>query len=139
LNYYWKTNPETSILNDITEDDRSKARLLIVDDDPDITLTFRVGLEKNGFVVTVFNDPLKALSKFTAGLHDFVLLDVRMPKMNGFELYREIDKIDHNLKLCFMTAFVVYYESLREIFPMANVSCFIKKTNRDRQTSRQNN
>lgn len=111
------------------EDDirMSRARILIVDDDPDITLTFRLGLERNGFLVDVFNDPLKALSKFSAGLYDLVLLDIRMPKMNGFELYREIEKIDDNLKVCFITAFVVYYESLKEIFPMAKVSCFIKK------------
>ncbi|MFZ0513747.1 MAG: response regulator, partial [Candidatus Nitrosopolaris sp.] len=70
---------QTPILNNIIEDDikRAMVRILIVDDDPDITLTFRVGLEKNGFVVTVFNDPLKALSKFRAGLYDFVLLDVK--------------------------------------------------------------
>jgi len=69
---------QTSILKGITK--TSKARILVVDDDPDITLTFRIGLEKNGFVVTVFNDPLKALSTFRAGLYDLLLLDVRMPK-----------------------------------------------------------
>ena len=63
---------------------------------------------------------------FTAGLFDFILLDVRMPKMNGFELCRENEKIDDHLKVCYITAFVVYYESLREIFP-AEVCCFIKK------------
>jgi DNA-binding response OmpR family regulator len=117
-----------SILKHIIEDDiKRRARILIVDDDPDITLTFKLGLENYGFAVTVFNDPLKALSKFVARLYDFLLLDVTMPKMNGFELYREIEKIDHNLKVCFMTAFVVYYESLKEIFPTAKVDCFIKK------------
>lgn len=113
------------ILEHIIEDDIK--RILIVDDDPDITLTFKLGLEKKGFVVTVFNDPLKALSKFTGNQYDFVLLDVRMPKMNGFELYREIEKIDDNLKVCYITAFVVYYESLKEIFPTTKVCCFIKK------------
>jgi DNA-binding response OmpR family regulator len=117
-----------SILKHIIENDiKRRAKILIVDDDPDITLTFKLGLESYGFAVTVFNEPLKALSKFTAGLFDFVLLDVTMPKMNGFELYREIEKIDYNLKVCFMTAFVVYYESLKEIFPTAKVDCFIKK------------
>jgi two-component system, OmpR family, response regulator ChvI len=108
---------QTSVLKDIIEDDprKCKARILIVDDDPDITLTFRIGLEKNGFVVTIFNDPLKALSTFRAGLYDLLLLDVRMPRMNGFELYREIEKVD-NPKVCFITAFVVYYESLAENF-----------------------
>jgi two-component system, OmpR family, response regulator ChvI len=67
------------------------------------------------------------LSKFTAGVFDFILLDVRMPKMNGFELYREIEKIDNNPKVCYITAFVVYYESLKEIFPAAKACCFIKK------------
>ena len=73
------------------------------------------------------DDPTVALSKFKTGTYDLLLLDIKMPKMNGFELYREIEKIDHNLKVCFITAFVVYYESLREIFPKAKVSCFIKK------------
>jgi two-component system, OmpR family, response regulator ChvI len=119
---------QISILKDITKNDRktSKARILIVDDDPEITLTFRIGLEKNGFVVTVFNDPLKALSTFRAGLYDLLLFDVRMPRMNGFELYREIEKID-NPKVCFITAFVAYYESLAENLPKGRVCCFIKK------------
>src|SRR5215469_4142109 len=109
------------------DDGKSRARILIVDDDPDITFAFKLGLERNGFAVTVFNDPLKALSKFTTALYDFLLLDVRMPKMNGFELYREFEKVDHNLKVCFMTSFVVYYESLKEIFPATKVGCFVKK------------
>src|SRR5215813_6629294 len=89
------------ILEHMTEDNvKTSPRILIVDDDPDITLTFKLGLEKKGFIVTVFNDPLEALSKFRAGLYDFILLDVRMPKMNGFELYREIEKIDDNPKVC---------------------------------------
>jgi DNA-binding response OmpR family regulator len=104
-----------------------RIRILIVDDDPDITLTFKFGLEKKGFVVTVFNDPVDALSNFRAGLYDFVLLDVRMSKMNGFELHREIEKIEDNLKVCYITAFLVYYESLKEVFPMTKVCCYIKK------------
>ena len=105
----------------------SRGRILIVDDDPDITLTFNLGLAKKGFAVTVFNDPLKALSEFRAGVYDLILLDVKMPKMNGFELSREIEKIDDIPKVCYITSFVVYYESLKEIFPAAKVCCFIKK------------
>jgi DNA-binding response OmpR family regulator len=116
-------------LKTISADDTKiiSARILIVDDDSDITLTFKSGLEKNDFSVTVFNDPLEALTKFAAGLYDLALLDVRMPKMNGFELYRELQMIDSNLKVCFVTAFVVYYESLREIYPNTKISTFIKK------------
>lgn len=71
---------QTSTLKNIIEDkiENSRVRILVVDDDLDITLTFREVLKKNGFVVTVFNDPLKALSQFTAGLYDFVLLDIRI-------------------------------------------------------------
>jgi two-component system, OmpR family, response regulator ChvI len=50
-----------------------------------------------------------------------------MPKMNGFELYEEIEKIDDKAKVCFITAFEVYYNSLRELFPTIEVDCFIKK------------
>ena len=109
------------------DDIKSRGRILIVDDDPDITVTFNLGLAKKGFAVTVFNDPLKALSEFRAGVYNLILLDVKMPKMNGFELSREIEKIDDIPKVCYITSFVVYYESLKEIFPAAKVCCFIKK------------
>jgi len=50
-----------------------------------------------------------------------------MPRMNGFELYRELQKIDDKVRACFITAFVAYYESLKEIFDMPNIHCIIKK------------
>ncbi len=102
-------------------------KILIVDDDTDITLAFKKGLENDGFQVDVFNDPLEALSNFRPSKYDLLLLDIRMPKMNGFELYKEMDKIDNNVKVCFITAFEVYYEALREVFPSMEVECFIRK------------
>jgi two-component system, OmpR family, response regulator ChvI len=104
-----------------------KKRILLVDDEQDITFAFRIGLEDNGFAVDTFNDPQEALSNFKAGLYDLLLIDVRMPKMNGFELYREIEKIDNKPKICFITAFEVYYKSLRELFPTVRIDCYIKK------------
>jgi two-component system, OmpR family, response regulator ChvI len=104
-----------------------KKRILLVDDEHDITFSIRIGLENNGFAVDAFNDPQEALSNFRAGLYDLLLIDVKMPKMNGFELYREIEKIDNKAKVCFITAFEVYYKSLRELFPTMNVDCYIKK------------
>jgi two-component SAPR family response regulator len=50
-----------------------------------------------------------------------------MPKMNGFELYQEMEKIDNKVKVCFITAFEVYYEALREVFPNLEIGCFIRK------------
>ena len=102
-------------------------KILIVDDDTDITLAFKKGLEGDEFMVDTFNDPLEALSNFKPSKYDLLLLDVRMPKMNGFELYKEIEKIDNHVKVCFITAFEVYYEALREVFPSLEVECFIRK------------
>ncbi len=101
-------------------------RILIVDDDPDITVTFKQGLETHGFQADVLNDPVKALDNFEASKYDLLLIDVRMPKMNGFELYKEMEKIDA-VKVCFITAFEVYYEALKEVFPNMEVECFIRK------------
>jgi two-component system, OmpR family, response regulator ChvI len=69
---------------------------LLVDDEPDIIGILKVGLEDNGFKVDAFTDPELALSNFKSGVYDLLLLDVRMPKLNGFELYEQIKKIDNN-------------------------------------------
>jgi two-component system, OmpR family, response regulator ChvI len=105
----------------------SKGSILIVDDEIDITLAFKKGLENNGFMVDIYNDPITALLNFKPDFYDLILVDVRMPKMNGFELYQEIEKVDKKSKVCFITAFEVYYHALREIFPTLEVGCFIRK------------
>jgi DNA-binding response OmpR family regulator len=102
-------------------------RILLVDDEPDVTTTFKMGLEGTGYKVDAFNDPAEALSKFKVGVYDLLLLDIKMPKMNGFQLYEELEKLDRNAKVCFITAFEVYYRSLRELFPQIEIDCFIKK------------
>src|SRR5919198_4533001 len=78
-----------------------KKRILIVDDEPEITLLFNISLD--GFMVDSFNDPLLALSKFKQDFYDLAILDIVMPKMNGFELYKEIKKIDGKVRVCFLT------------------------------------
>ena len=106
----------------------SKRRILAVDDDSDITLTVKVGLEASGlFEVNTFNDPEIALSSFRPGLYDLALLDMRMPKMYGHELYDEMKKIDDRLKVCFMTATYQNYEALRAAFPTTEIECYIQK------------
>jgi DNA-binding response OmpR family regulator len=105
----------------------SKGNILIVDDEIDIILAFKKGLESNGFLVDIYNYPVAALLNFKSDFYDLLLVDVRMPKMNGFELYQEIEKVDKKTKVCFITAFEVYYHALREIFPTLEVGCFIRK------------
>jgi DNA-binding response OmpR family regulator len=99
-----------------------------VDDDSDITLTVKVGLEASGlFEVDTFNDPELALSSFRPGLYDLALLDIKMPKMYGHELYDKMKKIDGRLKVCFMTATYQNYEALRAAFPTIEIECYIQK------------
>jgi two-component system, OmpR family, response regulator ChvI len=71
----------------------AKKRLLIVDDEADITNSFSLALEDSGlFVVDTYNDPLVALSNYRPNSYDLLLLDIKMPNMNGFELYDKIKK-----------------------------------------------
>jgi DNA-binding response OmpR family regulator len=106
-------------------------RVLLVDDEPDLNLTIKIILEENGFKVNSFTDPLSALENFkeeAAGSHDLVILDIKMPNMNGFELYRQIKKIDDKAKVCFLTAGEMDYEQFRkELFPALDNNCYIQK------------
>ena len=102
-------------------------KILVVDDEPDIASSIKRGLERNGFQVDAFTDPENALSEFKPGIYDLLLIDIRMPKLNGFELYREIKKKDDNTKICFFTAFEVYYDEFKKVFPTLDVKCFIRK------------
>lgn len=107
---------------------KSDARILIVDDEEDITSMLQKALEKHDFKVTTYNDPVEALSNFRPSFYDLVLLDIKMPKMDGLELYQKLLSIDSKTKICFMTAFEVYYDALKELFPDTYTSiCFVKK------------
>jgi DNA-binding response OmpR family regulator len=105
-----------------------KYRVMIVDDEQDITTIFKIGLENNQFIVTTFNDPLQALSKFRSGLYELLILDIRMPGMNGFQLYRKIREIDNKVKVCFLTAFDESSGEFKSSFPfLEEVKCYLKK------------
>ena len=87
---------------------------MVVDDEFDLTLFYKMLLEFHGFRVDTFNDPRKALSSFKSDYYNLVILDIKMPDMDGFELYLEIKKIDNNANICFLTASEQYYEEFRE-------------------------
>jgi two-component SAPR family response regulator len=86
-----------------------------------------MGLEDNGFVVDVYNDPLDVISNFKADSYDLLLLDIKMPKINGFELYNKLHQIDEKAKICFITAYELYYDEFKRMFPKLKVDCFIRK------------
>jgi DNA-binding response OmpR family regulator len=91
-------------------------RILIVDDEPDITSSLKIGLEyneDNEFKVDTFNDSIEALLNYKTGHYDLLLLDIKMPEMDGFDLYHEIKKMDDNVKIFFLTASEMYYENFR--------------------------
>ena len=104
-----------------------KNRILIVDDEPDIARVLKMGLEKNGFAVDAYNDPLDVISKFKTGSYDLLILDIKMPKMNGFELYNKLRQIDEKARICFITAYELYFDEFKRIFPKIKVECFIRK------------
>jgi DNA-binding response OmpR family regulator len=115
-------------IDDKEIDDRYKKRVLIVDDEPYITRSFSLTLEDSGlFEVIICNDPLVALSNFRPNSYDLLLLDVRMPGMNGFELYDEIKKIDNKVKICFISAYDADSKALEKQFPSLNIECLISK------------
>jgi DNA-binding response OmpR family regulator len=109
-------------------DNKSK-RILLVDDEQDVTYTIKVILEDNGFMVDSYNDPTLALSNFKPGLYDLLLLDIKMPEVNGFELYQKMKEIDSNVKICFLTASELFYEKNRraDAYPRVNKEHFIQK------------
>jgi DNA-binding NtrC family response regulator len=102
--------------------------ILVVDDDPDITKLYKTTLEEEeGFKVDTYNDAKEALSDFKPNHYDISLIDVRMPEMNGFDLYKEIIKLDSSIKVTFITAFEVNYRAWQEIFPDLAQESYISK------------
>lgn len=96
-------------------------RILLVDDESDIALAFRLALESNGFSVDVFTDPKEALSNFKSGIYKLALLDLKMPEIGGIELCEILRDIDEKIKVCFLTAFDIDYQ----VYECSN--CLIKK------------
>ena len=98
-----------------------------MDDESDICFVLEKVLIKNGFVVYSYDDPIIALEEFRAGLYNLVILDIKMPDLNGFALYREIKKLDKKVKVCFLTAGEMYYGVYSDIFSSVPAKYFIRK------------
>jgi DNA-binding response OmpR family regulator len=106
----------------------NNARIMLVDDEPDINVALSVVLKRAGYDVDTFDNPFIALEKLKPGFYGLIILDVKMPQMDGFELYREIKKVDKKAKICFLTASELYYENIRkEKFTPLDKELFIIK------------
>jgi DNA-binding response OmpR family regulator len=107
---------------------KSIKRILVVDDEYDISLAIKIVLEENGFIVDSFNDASQALENFMTGIYDLVILDVKMPEMDGFSIYEKIKRLDDKVAICFLTATDdAYYERLKKNYPRINEDCIIHK------------
>ena len=119
----------------IKDEQRFWKRILIVDDDADLTMTFKAVIEDSNNDVDVnkrievytSNDPVASLSKFKPNFYDLLLVDINMPSMNGFELSEKILAIDINVRICFISSGEINREALREIYPTLSIGCFIRK------------
>jgi DNA-binding response OmpR family regulator len=90
-------------------------KILLVDDEPDVTYTIQKILEDYGFRVDSFNDSILALNNYKAYFYDLVILDIKMPTMDGFELYLKIRDMDPKVKICFLTVIATFNEEFRKI------------------------
>jgi two-component system, OmpR family, response regulator ChvI len=110
----------------------TKKRILVVDDEPDNATVFKIALEDDGFEVDAFNDSTATLNAFKPYYYDILIFDIRMPIMNGYELYEKVKKIDDKVKVCFLTAYSEHYtEEFKTRYapssPLSNNIYFIRK------------
>jgi DNA-binding response OmpR family regulator len=104
-----------------------KRSILLVDDEYDHNSIFTISLQDVGFEVDAYNDPKLALSAFRPDYYDLLILDIKMPKMDGYELYDKIRKIDDKVKVCFLTASERYKEEHRPSFLSSGSTSFLIK------------
>ena len=133
----WQGKPDQQNQKDKEKLSSFTKRILIVDKDPDTTLTFKRAFEeenriggagsKISFYVNTYNDPLVALSEFKPNFYDLMLIDIEMPKMNGFDFCVKAMEIDVNPRVCFMSSGLTNQEALREQYPSLSIGCFIEK------------
>jgi CheY-like chemotaxis protein len=113
---------------------RMKKRVMTVDDEPDVTYCLKACLEETGLVQVDGNvDPFLALAKFKPSTFDLVILDIRMPVMNGFQLYQKLKSIDDDVKVCFLTAvhdlsdYKEAYPDIIDAIENDEMKCFLDK------------
>jgi DNA-binding response OmpR family regulator len=85
-------------------------KIMIIDDDVDITNLFEIYLESNGYNVDAYTNPVEAFNNFRKNSHDLIILDLKMPKMDGMILYHKIKEIDDKVIICFTTANITIFK-----------------------------
>lgn len=120
-----KSTPPSPLLS---SQPQLQKRILVIDDNPDIVFTLRVGLESDPTLqVFGFDSPVTALVEFKPNFYDLLLIDVNMPLMDGFQLAQNLVRRDLNVRVCFMTSGEINMQAAREVHPLKSIGCFIKK------------
>ena len=88
----------------VSEKTNVRRKILLVDDELDIILSLKLFLEENGFEVDAYDNPSSAIADYKPGLYHLLILDIKMPQIDGFELYERIHKMDNNANVFFLTA-----------------------------------
>jgi DNA-binding response OmpR family regulator len=94
--------------------EQQQKRILIIDDEQDIAMILRMTLEQYGFKTDIYVDPILAFENFRSDQYDLVILDIKMPEVDGFHLYKKIKRIDSRVRIIFLTASEYYYEQFRK-------------------------
>jgi DNA-binding response OmpR family regulator len=102
-------------------------RILIVDDEPDIARSLKLGLERRGFAVDTFCDPLEALANYNSGVYQLLIIDLRMPGLNGVELGNSIREKDPGALMWFLTAFELHSDEFKKMVPNIDSCVMVRK------------
>jgi DNA-binding response OmpR family regulator len=103
-------------------------KLLLVDDEPDVCMVYQIVLEDAGYECVSYIDSVKVLQGFKRNYYDLILLDIKMPLLNGFELCKKIIELDRSVHIVFITASEEYYEKFRsQRFPELGKINYIQK------------
>lgn len=111
----------------VEQESPSQDRILVVDDELDVNISLHMVLETNGFKVDSYSDPREVLQNFRPGVYGLIILDIKMPHLNGLTLYRELKKLDHDAKICFLTAGEMFYGDYSDIFNSVGAESFMRK------------
>lgn len=103
------------------------SNIIVIDDDVGTALFFKICLEDEGHQVRLFNDPTSLLEEFEPGIYDLLITDIRMPRINGFELASRIRNMDSKIRICLATAFEEYYQSIIKSYTDLSFNCIIRK------------
>jgi two-component system response regulator ChvI len=93
---------------------KNNRRIIVIDDDKDITNLFAIFLEYNGYIIDAYTNPVQAFHNFSKNSHDLMVLDLKMPKMDRMTLFHKIKEIDDKVIICFTTADISYIKQLQK-------------------------